>query len=247
MEPPKFDETTIPSIPSVSLNANAVDAFVRWVAATPVSKAHLVRDAISVARGDDEVLGALVARLFELPVKDFGRHQILLSIIGELRRPEAVEPLMRFVNLPNTSVLHAPRNDPGSGSYKTSFDGSDALQARAVEMLTYLQTPEALKAVLTLASEHSSRAVRLAALNAFTFNHDDNPEAIERARAAARPDEAKFVGLARRSRDFDPVEFDAKVLAFYKRYPEENPPVPNFIGRRIHGFSPLPRSKEPRH
>src|SRR5262249_48623732 len=104
MEPPKFDETMIPSMPPVSLNANAVDAFIRWVAATPVSKTQLVRDAISAARGDDEVLGALVARLFELPVKDFGRHEILLSIIGELRRPEAFGPLLRFVNL-RTSVL----------------------------------------------------------------------------------------------------------------------------------------------
>ena len=108
-------------------------------------------------------------------------------------------------------------------------------------MLAFIRTPKALEQVLAIASAHGSRAVRIAALDAYIFNHDDSPEAIERARGAARSSEAKFVGLARRERDGNPHEFDAKVRAFYQRYPEECPPAA--VTHAVQTHHNLPRER----
>ena len=228
-EPPKFDGSSVPTPPSVQLSADTVEDFVRWVAAVPISKAQLIRDEIAAVRSDEKIFDALVASLLRLPVADFGRHQLLLSILGELRNPKSVEPLIRFINTPSDQVIPPPPPEQSKGVNTSYLDYSAALQARAVEMLAFIRTAEALAAVLQAASGHISRAVRLAALDAFIFNHGDSPESIEKARAAARLEEAKFVGLPRRERGFNPADFDAKVVAFYQRYPEEKPPTPEHI------------------
>jgi hypothetical protein len=230
--PPVFDPRSIPSLASVGLASETIEEFVRWVAAVPISEAQLVRDQIAVARGNEHIAESLVARLFQLPVPDFGRHLLLLSILGELRDSRSVEPLLKFINLPPDSLFAQTPDRQGQGPATSYLDYSAALQARAAEMLAFIRTPEALDKVLVVAFEHSSRAVRLAALDSFIFNHDDSPEAVDKARTAARPEEAKFVGLARRERDFNPRDFDSKVRAFYQRYPEECPPSPAFSVRR---------------
>ncbi len=110
-------------------------------------------------------------------------------------------------------------------------------------MLAAIRSQEALEKVLAIASEHRSRAVRLAALDAYIYNHDDSPEAVGRARAAARPREAKFVGIARLERDSDPRQFEAKVRKFYENYPEECPPSPDPNRDRAHAEPPRDRSR----
>jgi hypothetical protein len=239
--PPAFDPSMITNVPPVTLTADSVDAFLRWVASTPVSNAGVVQDAVSAARGDDEVVRVLTVNLLDLPVRDIGRHLMLLSIIGEMRRPEFLGPLVRFVGLAEESVVPQRSDEPGDGVCTSYLDAAAALQSRAVEMLAHLRTAEAFQAVLALASQHESRPVRLAALDAFAFNNDDSPDAIECARAAARPSESKMVGVPRRTRDSDPREFEARVLAFYEQYPEERPPAPETDRRHRHEHSPAPR------
>ncbi|RKG71209.1 hypothetical protein D7V80_02330 [Corallococcus sp. CA054B] len=230
--PPAFDPAMIRRAPPAPLDAHSIDAFVCWVAGTPVSDTQSVRDAVAAARADDDAARALIASLFELPVRDLGRHQVLLSIIGEMRRPEFAEPLVRFIGLPPYSMVRGASGGPAYDSCISYLDAAEVLQARAVEMLAHLVTAEALQAVLSFGSNHESRAVRLAALDAYTFNSDDSPEALARARAAARPDEARLVGLPRRTRDSHPSDFDAQVAAFYERHPEERPPAPHAPFRR---------------
>jgi hypothetical protein len=240
--PPPFDTAMIQRAPPAQLDAHSIDAFVRWVAATPVSNAQAVRDAVAAARTDDEAARALIASFLDLPVRDIGRHQLLVSIIGEMRRPEFAEPLVRFIELPSDSIVRDVSADLMGGAYISHLDAAALLKARAVEMLAYLRTAEALQAVLTFASNHDSRAVRLAALDAYTYNHEDSPDAIDRARAAARPDETKLVGLPRLTRDSDPTRFAARIAAFYEQYPEERPPTPHIAGKRVHERSPGPRT-----
>lgn len=226
-EPPKF----IPSFPQssrIGLNADTVEDFMRWVAAVPVSEAQSIRDQIAKVRNNDSVLEALVSNLFQLPITDFGRHQLLLSIIGELRNPKSVEHLVRFINISDDEMLSPPPRGQGNGLNTSYLDYAAALKARATEMLAFVGTQDALSIVLKIASEHGSKAVRLAALDSFAFNHGDSPEAIKTARAAAKQGEDKLVNLPRRERGFNPEDFDAKVRAFYERHPEEVPPTPEY-------------------
>jgi hypothetical protein len=227
--PPAFDPATIGRIAPVKLEAGSVDAFLGWVARTPGSDVQAVRDAIAAAREDGDVRDALIASLFNLPVRDIGQHLLLLSIVGDMRQPAFVEPLVKFIGLSPDSIVDGAANAAGCRCLAcTSYlDAAAMLKARAVEMLAWLRTSEALEAVLGFARYHESRVVRLAALDAYTFNHEDSPDAIARARASARRDEAKLVGLPRFSRDTDPEEFARRVADFYEQHPEERPRAPH--------------------
>lgn len=248
VNPPIFESPTLPLPPPKALAVDTVEEFIQWVAAVPGSDVQGIRDAVALARGDDAVHSALLNRLFTLPVADFGRHQLLLSILGELGRPDSAEHLIRFVSLPGDQVIPLPPRQQGGGVCTSYLDYCAGLQARAVEMLAHLRTREALDAVLHFTAAHPSRPVRLAAIDSFLFSQGDSSEAMERARAAVRPGELKFVGLPRRSRDTDPDEFQARVADFYKRNPSEVPPRPHATCCRSHAPteavpSPRPQSQ----
>jgi hypothetical protein len=235
LKPPVFNPDRIPRLAPINLTPETVDSFVRWVAAVPVSQAQLIRDQIAAARNDERVLGALLTHIHTLPVADFGRHILLISILGELRHPQSVESLGTFIELPRERIFSNPQTNCCGSSTTYDLDYAASLQARAVEMLAFIRTREALEKVLSLVSQHPSKVVRLAALDAYVFNHGDNPEAIERARSVARPDEAKFVDRARRERGGDPHAFEAKVQTFYRKFPEEIAPNPKFRNDRNRG------------
>jgi hypothetical protein len=231
----------IQRVPQTNLDASTIDDFVRWVAATPSANVQDVRDAIAAARTDDQVVRALIANLFNLPVSDTGQHLLLLSIIGEMHQPAFAEPLVKFIGLPANCIVGEVSNHRAGGTSTSDIDVAALLRARAVEMLAWLRTPEAFEAVLGFARYHESRVVRLAALDAYTYNHEDSPDAIERARAAARRDEAKLVGLPRFTRESNPAQFAERVAAFYGQHPEERPPAPHIAGRSSQRL-PEPRS-----
>jgi hypothetical protein len=243
MEPPRFEGGAKPSEP-VRLTSNTLEHFVTWAAAVPVSEAQLIRDAIASARTDELVLDKLLAQLFQLPVVDFGRHYLMLSILGELRHAKSAERLAEFVNLPGDRLYARTLSEQHAPPH-LYFDFAAALQARAAEMLAFVGTPAAFDAVLAAASQHTSRAVRLAALDAFIFNHADSPEAIQLARSRARPEESRLVGLARLERNVDRREFEAKIKAYYVRYPDDKPPSinPNKFGDQREAERPRPRSR----
>jgi hypothetical protein len=247
INPPIYESPTLP-LPPPKLTDETIEEFLQWVAAVPVSDAQRIRDAVALARNDDAVHSALLSELFTLPVTDFGRHQLLLSILGELRRPDSTEHLIRFVNLPGDQVIPLPPQQQGGGLCTSYLNYCAGLQARAVEMLAYLGTSRALEATLQAASAHSSLPVRLAAIDGYLFNHQDSPEAVEHVRASIRQDEAKFVGLPRRDKDSDPDEFQARVADFYKRYPAEVPPRPHATCRpRQSPSQATPYPRQPAH
>ena len=238
-KPPPFDPSLIQRAPFVALDSQSLDAFVRWVAGTPVSDMQAVRDAVAAARTDDSVARALTHNLFALPVGDLGYHLTLLSIMGEMRRDDFLEPFVKFLELPADRLVNDVCDRPAPGSNTSYLDAAAVLKARAVEMLGWLRTTKALEAVLKFASEHDTRTVRLAALDTYLYNHEDSSEALERARAAARPEEAKLVGLPRWTRDGDRAQFDSQVAAFYERHPEDRPPP-------VHAPRKAPRANPPR-
>jgi hypothetical protein len=221
--PPRFISSSSHG-PAVRLTHDGIEDFLRWVAAVPVSRRETIREQIAAVAHDDAVVDALMHELHRLPVRDFGRHLMLLSVLGETRHPRAVESLKHFIHLPGAAIV--PLEENNTVAHSSRVDYPAALQARAVEMLAYMRTPQALEMVSIIASEHNSRVVRIAALDAYAFNHDDHPTAVERARRMARPEEAMLVGLPRRTRDGDPADFDARVRAFVDRHPEDRPPAP---------------------
>jgi hypothetical protein len=244
-----------PHSPAIPLSPDTVEAFIAWVAEVPVAQAQLIRDQVAQSAADVQVVDALTKALFQLPAKDFGRHLLILSVLGETRNPRLVGPLTRFIWLPGEAItppLPAQLGDlKGKERDATLLDTGPILQARAVEMLAYLQIPEAIDQTLNVAAEHPSKVVRVAAIDAYLFNHENDGEAFDRVRRAVREEEQIFVGLPHRSRSMDPAMFDAEVRAFYEQYPEQRPPalqppaavnVSTPIQRRQSREAPSPRS-----
>jgi hypothetical protein len=172
-------------------------------------------------------LDALLEALDESPVRDLGRHLLLLSTIGEIRDGRATERLQRFIS--RTEPIFSTSDDTDrapAGDERSLLDYQAVLQARAVEMLSYLDTPESRRATLRLAAEHPLRAVRAAAIDAHLYNSGDAPEAIRELLESVSADDATLVGLPRLIGGIDHAEFDRRVASFYARHPEEVAPLP---------------------
>jgi hypothetical protein len=201
------------------LRAEDLDDFLHWAAGVPTGQVALIRNQIASATGDQALVDRLVSELWRLPVTDVGRHLLLLSTIGELRDERVAPELARFVWYDEDSLATRPDSDqPGCG-----FEAHPAelLQARAVEMLSYLASEAGDDETLRVAAEHPRPGVRAAAIDAHLFNHDDAAEEVDRLRSRVRAEEAMLVGRPRFTRDTDPREFERAVLDFYERYPAQ--------------------------
>jgi hypothetical protein len=209
----------------VVLQAGKVDEFLRWVVTAPAAQRDTVRKQIAAAAGDDRVVDDLTDRLMHFPVADHGRHLMILSTIGEMRRSRAINPLKQFIWY-DKDMFTATGSASGTGIQTSYFYPTRALQSRAVEMLAYIGGEEALAATREVAAKHPGREVRIAAMNAYLFNQGDSEAAKAELTQIVPENDRKYIGLARRTHDMNLQAFEAQVRAYYEKYPKEIPPTP---------------------
>jgi len=175
---------------------------------------------IFAAREDRGVVDRLFERLDRYRQADVGMSLLTLSVIGELRRGDALGRLERLVweDLPETDEV-------GHGDLSRR-DLLEMLQAKAAEGIAYLATDEADEIIFRVTQHHSSTAVRSAAVDAFLFNHNDSDEARARLEEVLLPKDAAFAGRVRQTRSMDRDEFNAGLRRFYAMHPEEVAPEP---------------------
>lgn len=221
-EPPEAKQSE-----PVQLGPKTVDAFVAWVAAAPAHRTDEIRDRIA-AGCDDDVVEALGATLLARPVRDATMQLIVLAILGESRRPAAVGPLVRFITTvdPLFEAVEYPPVRLGGNAIDcdVNLNMGGALRARAVEMLCYLKTEQALNATLTFVSDHPEADVRHAAIDAYLFKHADSGAAEAEIRRRVRHEDRAWVAVPRRSADMDGQAFDARLAELHAE--DETPPVP---------------------
>jgi hypothetical protein len=230
------------------LTAETLHKFLQWAASVPNGEVEAIKRRISAAN-DPRLVDALIDEVGRRPIRDVGLYLLLLSTIGELHDPRTENVLTSLIWEEGPLFDHPEPLEPRRGDKDHSRDERSVLnfeavvQSRAAEMLSYLGTHTAVRATLDVASKHPSSAVRFAAIDAHLFNHNDSPEAAEQLRLVVHPNDVKMVGLPRFSRAMDPTDFDARVAAFYGRYPEENP-HPDTVGSRIPTARPWGPSPE---
>ena len=216
-----------PPWPGLVLTPNNIDGFILVIANAPKTQIPAIRQAIAKTPDRDRVIGGLSARLLESPVTNVGRRLMILAVLGELKSPRAIAPLEEFIWSEKITVrgeLGGPvPSTPPATSY---FPYTGALKARAAEMLAYIGTQDAFNATLEVAGRHPLREVRVAAIDAYLYNHGDSAGAREALRRVVPQSEAKLIGIPRRTHDMDVRDFDRRLDAFYAQYPEERPPVP---------------------
>lgn len=214
--PLEFDPASGPPLRGADLND-----FLAWAGGVPVGAAEVIRERIASARNDSAILDRLLEELWTLPVRDGGRHYLLLSTIGEFGDGRAAAELARFIWAPDERIAPASRDVIDGCAFGAST--ADVLKARAAEMLSYLRTPEATEETLRIAAEHPAPPVRTAAIDAYLYNHDDAPEEMERLRRHVRSGDEALVGLPRFTRETDRGEFERAVSEFYDRHPDRRP------------------------
>jgi hypothetical protein len=208
-----------------------------WAATVPISHVDVIQQRVSKCRGDERIVDTLLDALWKLPVVDVGRHRVILSILGELRNARALSRLEEFVWFDGELTPSMPHpKDRRPCMFESS--GTELLQSRAAEMLSYLATEAAARAAMKIARDHPKLAVRVAAIDAHLFNHGDSPEAAEELRTLVRPADRPFVGLPRKVRGGDVEQFEWAVFEWYARNPEHRPPKP----KHVHENPPQPRS-----
>ena len=211
-----------------ALTAQTVHEFLAWAASVPNGQVASIKKRIAETK-DPQLAHALIEALDQRPIKDVGLYLLLLSTIGELRDPRTEPALVSLIWEKEPLFDHPEPKPPVRHDHEGSCDDRSVLnfeavvQSRAVEMLSYLGTATAKRATLEIAGRHPSNAVRFAAIDAHMYNHEDSPEAADQLRQVVCAEDVKMVGLPRFSKDMDTSEFDARVAAFYGRYPEEVP------------------------
>ena len=203
------------------LRADAIDEFLEWAGGVSTDDADVIRERIASAQGEPTLLERLLEELWKLPVRDDTRHFLLISTIGELRDGRAAAELARFIWLPDeriSALEHEMADGCGFGP-----NTAEVLKARAVEMLAYLGTSEAVEEALRVAADHPTPSVRAAAIDAHLYNHDDATDEIDRLRGRLRSSDAHLVGLPRFTRDANPQAFDRAITDFYVRHPDRRP------------------------
>lgn len=201
------------------LRDDNVSDFLQWAGGVPVGAKDAIRERIGTARGNATILDRLLEELWTLPVRDAGRHYLLLSTLGELGDSRSVGELARFIWESNERISPVPHEMQNDGC-GFGLHTADLLKARAVEMVAYIQTPEAIEETLRIVADHPAPAVRAAAIDAHLFNHGDAPEEMERMRSRARSGDAALIGLPRFTRDTTRTEFSRQIEDFYSRHPD---------------------------
>ncbi|HEX8054964.1 MAG TPA: hypothetical protein VF517_18420 [Thermoleophilaceae bacterium] len=191
---PKTESPTLPLPPP--RDREALSALIEAVASTPNGRRDDVRRMIGEWGERSAVADVLHQELHSLPTSDVGRHGLLLSIIGELAEPSSVDALERFLWM-SKQEIYGPSPEPADGD-GCGFEPVGILEARAAEMLAWVLKTDQEDRVMKIVLDHPLGAVRAAAIDAYLFNRDDDPDAAAELAKRVRSADAWAVGLPRR-------------------------------------------------
>lgn len=236
--------------PRVELGRDSLEDFLIWASRTGLEEADDVRRLIADG-ADDGVLDALAGELHTLPTQDIGRHLTILAVLGESRHPAALRPLEQFVwsegSITQTAVEEgesAPESTTGEMiKSKLQFDMSPALRARAVEMLAYHVTQDAVEATLNVVRDHPEAEVRRAAIDAHIVNQGNTQKVLDGLAPHVRPEDEAYVNVPHWLRGMDTDEFDSTVTELMAA--SETPPPPKRAEPPIGTTAARHRATEP--
>jgi hypothetical protein len=199
---------------------SSVAAYINWAAASTQKDRETARRGLAEVRGNRQIGEAFCDYARRARYTDHSRALVTLGLLGEMKGAAGEACFREFLAMPL----------PTQG---TVVDGEiierralASLQAKAVDGLAYMRTPQAEEEVLRLAREHPSRIVRAEAINAYLWNHGDSEEAKQALRQRVRQDEEIFVDRVRWNTGEKAESFNRKLEVFLKAHPEAIAPAP---------------------
>ena len=167
--------------------------------------------ALAVIKDQPQLVASLVAHYDTLPATEYALRVPLLGIIGEVQRPDAMSFLHKTIWTPLPEpepLLEGP----------TRRDLEEMVRVKAVQGMAYLRTPEAEKALIQVMQRHESNAVKIAAIDAYMWNHGGTDEAAQSLYQVLHPDLHKFVQQPRFHRGIDRERFNQQLQAWHDRW-----------------------------
>lgn len=172
----------------------------------------VVAEVVAGLRQQPGAVEAMARQYRQLPAEAVEHRLMVLGILGEMRRPDAVAPLREVVwaPLPLAVDLHPEK--------LSARDLEEMVQVKAVQGLAYLKTPQADAAVREVIANHETLHVRVSAIDAYMWNHGDRPETAAELYRLLPEELHSYVERPRFHRGQNREEFTRRLLAWQEKW-----------------------------
>lgn len=177
----------------------------------------VVGEALAVFRQQPGAAAAIALQYQHLPADAFEQRLVVIGILGELRRPEALAPLREVVWAPLPLAEAMPEG-------LSARDVEEMIQAKAAHGLAYLATPAADQAVRDVIVNHEALHVRVSAIDAYMWNHGDSRRTADELYSLLPAEMHQYVERPRFHRGMDREEFSRRLEAWRKKWGREPAP-----------------------
>ncbi len=172
----------------------------------------VVAEVVAGLRQQPGAVEAMARQYRQLPAEAIEQRLMVLGILGEMRRPDAVAQLREVVWAPLPLVVDS---HPEKLSAR---DLEEMVQVKAVQGLAYLKTPQADAAVREVIAKHETLHVRVSAIDAYMWNHGDRPETAAELYRLLPEELHPYVERPRFHRGQDREEFTRRLIAWQEKW-----------------------------
>ena len=199
------------------LQAKLPELFIA-IGSMPQSERPGVYEALALLRNQPNIVDAIVSYYRALATKAISDRLLSLQVLGELQRPDAQAFFEEVIWRP----LPEPDGLPNIGERISAREYEEMMQWTAVQGIAYLRAPdgiplpEAIEETLRVVKEHSSQAVKIAAIDAYMWNNGD---AVASELYDELPEELhKFVERPRFHRGANKNVFESRLERWRERW-----------------------------
>jgi hypothetical protein len=180
----------------------------------------LVREAIALLRSQENVVAALAKTYENLPQEAFQRRLLVLQVVGETQRLDALHFLREVAWGPLPPASYVPCVGLSPRDYE------EIIQSKAVQCIAYLRDdngdydPAVTAEVEKLILAHQSPSVRINAIDAYMWNRRDSQWAALTLYRKLPKDYRKYVARPRFDRGKNRDVFISQLETWRKRWVE---------------------------
>jgi hypothetical protein len=162
-------------------------------------------------REQPHIVTSFVAYYERLARANHAQRMTTLSFLGELQRPDA----MPFFNKAIWITLPKPQRSKEGLTLRAL---EEMVLVKAVHGVGYLRTPDADKALVEVMRRHESRAVKIAAIDTYMWNHGDTSNAAQELFGILDREFYRFVERPRFYSGMDRRRFNEELKAWRSKW-----------------------------
>ena len=176
----------------------------------------VIAEVVAKLRRQPGAVEAMTRQYRQLPAEAVEQRLVVLGMLGEMKRSDAMAQLREVVWAP------LPPAD-SRAELLTERDYEEMVQAKAVQGLAYLATPQADAAVREVIERHEALHVRVSAIDAYMWNHGDSPKTAAELYRLLPAELHMYVERPRFHRGMDRQEFTRKLRAWQQKWGNQSP------------------------